>query len=152
MKKFLLFSLFLSLTALSQASKQATAAPEKSQPSAEQQQPDEQALRDRVSGRWQALFKKDFPKAYTYFSPTYRSLFPLEHYLKRMGNLVDWKSIQIQKVQIDGNSAKVNLLLRYRISAFGLSDEVGTIETNEEERWLWKDGNWWYVDPGKRGL
>jgi hypothetical protein len=113
--------------------------------------PDTSALKKRVSERWDSLIAKDFAKAYEYFSPAYRKLFPLDRYLGLTGNSVQWKSIDIKDISVDGGRADVKILLRYRVTlppepGFNM-DALGTLDKTIHEVWLWEDGNWWYINP-----
>jgi hypothetical protein len=114
-------------------------------------QPDTSALKKRVSERWDALIAKDFAKAYEYFSPAYRKLFPLERYMGLTGNNVQWKSIDIKDISVDGDRADVEILLRYRVTlppeaGFNM-DDFGVMDQAIHEVWLREDGNWWYLNP-----
>jgi hypothetical protein len=109
-------------------------------------------LKERVSGRWAAMIKKDFSEAYEYFSPAYRKLFPLESYLRKTGPNVDWITAKILNISMNGDRADVKVHLDYRLNLppdAGMGD-VGIIGHDLDEVWLWKDENWWYVQQESR--
>jgi hypothetical protein len=111
-------------------------------------------LDSRVLGRWEALIDRDFEKAYGYFSPAYRKLFPLRHYLSRTGSSVDWISADIKDSQYAGTRAEVRVEVDYKLD-FPMEQGEGFGEISKELReiWLWVDGQWWYTDEndGKLG-
>lgn len=111
-------------------------------------------LDSRVLGRWEALMDKDFEKAYGYFSPAYRKLFPLRHYLSGTGSSVNWLSAEIKDSQHAGTRAEVRVIVNYKLDfPMGQGDDFGEIIKELEEIWLWVDGQWWYTseDDGKLG-
>jgi len=111
-------------------------------------------LDSRVLGRWEALINRDFETAYGYFSPAYRKLFPLRHYLSRTGSSVRWLSAEIKDSQYTGARAEVRVTLGYELSLpMGQGDDFGEMTTELKEVWLWIDGQWWYTseDDGKLG-
>ncbi len=111
-----------------------------------QTEPVNAKLESRVLGRWDTLIAKNFDQAYEFFSPAYRKLYPLEHYLSTTGANVEWLSTKIKDVQFDGDRAEVTLILRYRLNLpMGGGDSFGNISKNVDEIWLWIDGEWWYV-------
>jgi|GEM_PF-1372452 len=111
-------------------------------------------LDSRVLGRWEALINRDFETAYGYFSPAYRKLFPLRHYLSRTGSSVRWLSAEIKDSQYTGARAEVRATVGYELSLpMGQGDDFGEITKELKEVWLWIDGQWWYTseDDGKLG-
>jgi len=111
-------------------------------------------LDSRVLGRWEALIDKDFEQAYGYFSPAYRKLFPLRHYLSRTGSSVNWLSANIKDSQYEGARAEVRVEVNYKLDfPMGQGDDFGEISKVLKEIWLWVDGQWWYSsdNDGKLG-
>ncbi len=110
-----------------------------------QTEPVNAKLESRVLGRWDTLIDKDFVQTYEFFSPAYRKLFPLGHYLSTTGANVDWVSTKIIDVKFDGNRAEVTLMLNYRLNLpMTAGANFGKISKNITEIWLWIDGEWWY--------
>ena len=103
-------------------------------------------LESRVLGRWDALMEQNFDQAYEFFSPAYRKLFPLEHYLKTTGSSVNWLSVKIKDIQFDDKRAKVKLVLEFQlVFPMGAGEDFGQISKDIGEVWLWIDGAWWYT-------
>ena len=118
-----------------------------------QTEPVNARLEARVLSRWDALISKDFEQAYLFFSPSYRKLFPLQHYLSKTGSSVDWISIQMKDMQFDGKRAEVELTLNYRLNLpMGEGDGFGEISKDIDEIWLWVDGEWWYTTDSSGAL
>jgi len=117
-----------------------------------QTEPVNAKLESRVLGRWDTLIAKNFDQAYEFFSPAYRKLFPLEHYLPTTGANVDWLSTKIKDVKFDGDRAEVTLILNYRLNLpMSAGDSFGKIGKNVNEIWLWIDGEWWYDSGNNSG-
>lgn len=103
-------------------------------------------LESRVLGRWEALINKDFELAYEYFSPSYRKLFPLQHYLSRTGSSVRWLSANIKDSQYAETRAEVVVVVDFKLDLpMGEGDGFGQISKDLKETWLWVDDQWWYV-------
>lgn len=145
-----LFSLFLTcFLALSEASEQGSDVPVVLGDS--QNQPSEEGLNERIMGRWDALISRDFERAYGYLSPGYRKLFPVDGYISRFGNAVIWQGVDVEQVVINSESAKVVVGVSYQLAmppTAGMfqKDEMPPITKNMNELWLWRDGEWWFVD------
>lgn len=111
---------------------------------------DPAGLQERVEARWQALIDGDLPRAYSYLTPGYRTLYPLESYFRSLGSKVKWLGIDVVDIEIDGQRAVVTLTLRYRLqlppqAGFEIKDDLTTQLT---ETWLWREGEWWFVNEG----
>ncbi len=103
-------------------------------------------LEPRVLGRWDALIDRNFETAYEYFSPAYRKLFPVEHYLSQTGPSVRWLSINIKDTRFTDKRANVKLVLEFQLDLpMGEGDSFGTVSRTVDEVWLWVDGEWWYT-------
>lgn len=113
--------------------------------------PDESELEPRVLSRWKAMKAHDFSQAYEYFSPTYRKLFSLNEFNNSVGTTVEWVSVKVNKIQVEGSRAEVTLSIDFRLhlplgAGFDFGDETGKINKIENEVWLWKNGEWWIVN------
>lgn len=111
----------------------------------EMRQPTEQRLKDRAEGRWAALSKRDFAKAYAYETPGYRSTASLEQFRSQFGSAVRWRGASVSEVEVaeGGDRAKVKVLLDYEAP-----DALGQVYTGRRslfERWIVSEGEWWYV-------
>ena len=103
-------------------------------------------LESRVTGRWDALMAKRFDEAYEFFTPAYRNLFPLQHYLSKTGSSVNWLSVNIKDIQFDDKLAKVKVEVEYILNLpMGVGDDFGHITKDIDEVWLWVDETWWYT-------
>lgn len=108
-----------------------------------------QQLAFRAESRWKALIKKDIDGAYAYLSPSYRRLHTLESYKSKFSNAIAWDSVKINSIDLDGESAKVKIEIKYPMpfanSSTALSSSSDLISKDLEESWILVDNNWWYV-------
>lgn len=111
----------------------------------------EQTLRQRVEARWDALLKRDYEQAYTFFSPTYRAVFSLEQFGRDQRSGVPVVDAEVADIEIDTPkddseisraTAIVNVAYQASLSeSVGMTDIINTYR----EQWLQRDGEWWYV-------
>lgn len=102
-------------------------------------------LKERAEARWAALIKHDFASAYDYLSPDFRAVVTLQQYKGRIGSVVDWQLARAKNVSYDDPTvASVMMEVTYR---FRMPSTGGEIESTKflDEKWLFKDGNWWYT-------
>lgn len=125
----------------------APAVPASPVPSATEATQTRQALLEqRVTARWDALIRRDFETAYSFTSPSYRALFPLNAFKSQFGESADWRRIEVVKVDFKGEDAAtvgINLYFGYHHS--GAEKSEFEIKTYVQEPWVSVDGQWWYV-------
>lgn len=103
-------------------------------------------LEQRVTARWDALIHRDFETAYSFTSPSYRALFPLNAFKGQFGESADWRRIEVVTVDFKGEDAAtvgINLYFGYYHS--GAEKPEIEIKTYVQEPWVSVDGQWWYV-------
>ena len=108
----------------------------------------EELLRERVDSRWANIKSRNFDTVYTYFSPVYRKINTLESYRRKTGSVVDWTSVEINDVTISENVASITINASYRLalpSGMSLGKSVGEVSKRIDERWIFKENQWWYV-------
>ena len=102
------------------------------------------AVKERSSARWAALIKGDKDAAYAYLSPGTREVISLEQYKGRV-QTTGFRSVQIDKVDCDVETCKVQLMLTYDyVPARGVTTAKG-ITTYVEETWVLDKGQAWFV-------
>ncbi len=100
----------------------------------------------RAVARWDALIAGNWKDAYEFESPGYRQAKTVDDLRQSYGGLIDWKSIEVLEVSMESEKvAVVRLLLKSMIYDPGFGGEGMLIPTEFKERWLFKDGQWWYV-------
>ena len=109
-------------------------------------------LKARVLQRWTALQKHDFDEAYTYRSPAFRKIFSLAQFKANKGASVNWVSADVSSVVVEDHRAEVSVGVDFKLSLPGLDgerigDEVGLVREELKEVWLWRENNWWIVNP-----
>ena len=103
----------------------------------------------RAEARWAALFADDLEKAYSFYSPGYRSTTSLVDFgVSLRLRKVTWTGATYQRHQCDGDRCTVDFLVDYRVRkpVPGLDEFNGKSE--EHETWVRTAGEWWYV-PNK---
>jgi hypothetical protein len=101
---------------------------------------------ERAQGRWEALLAGDFEKAYSYYSPGYRSgtsVFDFTFEIR--SRRVIWTSAQYREHSCVENSCTVLFDVGYRVvqPVPGLDKWDGSDEL--EEKWVKTGGQWWYL-------
>lgn len=103
-------------------------------------------VKQRAESRWAAVIKGDYPAAYDYFSPAYRSVVSLQQFQKSRGNDVQGRVVRVDDIQYDSPTvATVLLALTYRTSIAGSGGREVEMARELREQWLYKDGVWWYT-------
>ncbi len=121
------------------------AEPAKSDPVAEPAEMQRIELERRVSGKWDALIRKDFEVAYAFTSPAYRNLYSLNRFKSKFGGKVGWRRIEIADVAFNGdNAATVSLYLHFVYHPPQVEKSFN-MRTSIQESWVRLDGQWWYV-------
>lgn len=100
-----------------------------------------EALKTKVSARWEALIKGDYDAAYAYLSPASRSETPLDVYRNKM-TLVRYRDAKVNAVECEPEVCKVSLTITYDYKKFK------GVQTPQEERWVVENGQLWYVYRG----
>lgn len=112
-----------------------------------------EAVAERAQARWEALLAKDYKKAYTYYSPGYRSAEPLAAFQRRLSiQRVRWTKAEYQGVECQGQVCHPSFRVTYKYRA--PVQGVGTITSARKitEDWVLTDGRWYYVPPQGEGL
>ena len=109
-------------------------------------------LKARVLQRWTTLQKHDFEDAYTYRSPAFRKVFSLTQFKASKGVSVIWVDADVLSVVVEGHRAEVSVGVDFKLSLPGLDgerigDDVGLVREELKEVWLWRENNWWIVNP-----
>jgi len=88
--------------------------------------------------------KGDLEMAYGFTSPDYRAVVTLQQYKGRIGSIVEWKLAHAKDVRYDGPtvaSVLMEVTYRFRMKVAGEVESMKFLD----EKWLYKDGNWWYT-------
>jgi hypothetical protein len=102
-------------------------------------------LTQRAQARWDAIIRRDFGGAYAYLTPAYRDVVSLQQYERQFGRSADWRLARVANINYDSPMvASVSVEVTYR---FVLLEKVGEVESTKilNEKWLYKDGGWWYT-------
>ena len=141
---FLILVLF-SLLACSQES-QKTTTKEKSVAHVKQVTKEERVAR-RAQERMTALIDMDWKKAYEFLSPARRKVLSYRSFAGRMGHsAIVRDAAKVRSVECADEVCDVKIDLVYTYVG-GVVDALQgqQMDSVVEEKWVYMDGNWWYV-------
>lgn len=96
----------------------------------------------RADERWNALINKEWEKAYSYETPSYRQNYTMDSYRGGFGGAVTWKTVKIiSENSINEKLANVKVQLVFTLAEGGKME----IPSMFDERWILTDGTWWHV-------
>ena len=117
--------------------------PEDSETWRASQQP---VLMQRAETRWNALIKGDYEAAYEFLSPAQRSVVSLQQYKRSIGGAVQWRVAKVDDIRYDlPTVAAVSVAVTYRFVPPGSGGKEVESVRQMQEKWLYKDGVWWYT-------
>lgn len=106
-----------------------------------------EVLISRAEARWDGLIGGDYARAYSYSSPDYRSVVSLQQYQRKFGRIVNWRLARAKDVSYDSPTvASVSVEVTYQVGGSKVSGETVENVKLMTEKWLYKDGGWWYTD------
>lgn len=104
--------------------------------------PPEQAVSERAQQRWDRLVAKDFDKAYTYLTPSYRGLKTPAQYANTFSNGASWQSAKVDKVTCESaERCTAAVKIEVVVLARGFTKPL---ESTLYETWLLDEGQWWF--------
>ena len=105
----------------------------------------EQALRQRVQGRWEALIRKDWAAAYLFEAPVFRAAYSLEQYQRNFGKDLVWEVAIVDRVVFEGDEvATVYVNVQYQMAKL-IAGEVHGFSSLVTEKWIRSDDQWWHA-------
>ncbi len=103
-------------------------------------------LTKRAEARWAALIKGDADAAYAFTTPDYRTVVSAQQHRGKYGRLAAWRMARVAGVSYDGPAvAAVSVEVTHRISLPGSAGESVETQTRISEKWIYKNGDWWYI-------
>ncbi len=105
----------------------------------------EEIVSERAKARWDALIRGDLQAAYDYLSPGYRQSTPFERYRRKIRGVGLWRKARVERVECDGAEVcKVLVLVDVHLVVPRSGEPIES--TNPVyERWIYSEGQWWYV-------
>lgn len=102
----------------------------------------------RATERWQALIALDFPRAYTYGTPSFRSVVPQDNYRIRFGAGVTWLGAEVVGVECpEATKCIAKLRIDYKpLLGRNTGDKYSSLV---DETWLLDAGQWWIFESVK---
>ncbi len=105
----------------------------------------EDVVRDKAAARWEAVLGKDYDAAYSFLSPGFRSRETAEKYRGRfVAGKAEWKEADIVGVACEVESCVVTIDAKYLFAGVPPFPPM-EVETQEEEQWVFTQGDWWHV-------
>jgi uncharacterized protein YchJ len=107
--------------------------------------PEQIAVRDRATARWQALVAGDYAKSYAFVAPSIQKNKTEADYLKQFEKKPQWYGAEVLTATC---ATPAKCVARVRIdSKISLPRvNLNKITTHGDETWLFEDGQWWYFD------
>lgn len=96
---------------------------------------------ERALERWNALIKRDWQKAYSYQTPSYRKIYSVEDFRNSFGQAVKWESIKYISSK-DISKELIDIKLELTVLFYDGNMKIPNLHT---ERWQLIDGNWWHT-------
>lgn len=105
----------------------------------------DQAVRDRVKARWDALIAGDYEKSYAMKAPQYREKRTLDEYKTEFGGFIMWHSAAVENVVFESpESADVRVAVNATMFPPSGGPDIETV-TYLDEQWSLIDGQWWHA-------
>lgn len=104
----------------------------------------EQIVRMRANERLKALVSGDLPKAYSYLSPTSRSLVSIDNWRNNLTRATVWKSAEVFSVECP-TADRCNVRVTISHQPLVWAGSLGTITSAIDETWLADKGDWWLL-------
>jgi hypothetical protein len=106
----------------------------------------EDVVKERAEARWAALLSRDYPAAYSFYSPGYRSTikvtdFEFEIRLRR----VRWTSAEYQTHECEGNTCKVSFKVGYTVNSPVPGIKTWNSYDYIDDQWIKTGGEWWFL-------
>ncbi len=106
----------------------------------------EQALVDRVTGKWRAMEAWDYATAYEYTTPKYREVFSKSMYLNKFGYDIRWVLTGVEVLHYDAGAAVASVAVRVMSESAKQTtraSKMGALPGTVNEKWFYIDGEWW---------
>jgi len=108
--------------------------------------PLEEALVERVKGKWRAMEVQDYSAVYEYTTPNYRRVFSKSMYLNKFGYDVHWELTGVDVLYYDARAAVASVAVRVMSESTKqttLASNIGPMADTVHEKWYYIDGEWW---------
>ena len=99
----------------------------------------EQIVAERAQARWDALLAGDFETAYSFATPSYRGVVDAIRFQQGLGGHASWLGAKVREVTCRDEVCEAMVRLKYRSPLPPRME----FETDDIERWLSEDGEWW---------
>jgi len=103
----------------------------------------EKAVAERVNGRWEALIKRDYSRAYEYLSPASRESTSLPTFQAKI-EAIQYKAVNINKIDCEAEVCKVTVNVTYDFPPA----KIKGVATLLDENWIIDQGQAWFVYRG----
>ena len=111
--------------------------------------PQQIAVRDRATARWQMLMAGDFAKAYAFTTPTYKGTTSEAAFLVQFEKKPQWHGAEVLAVTCATPTscvARVRIDLKISLPR----TKMDRITTHDDEAWVFEDGQWWHSDNTRK--
>lgn len=106
-------------------------------------------LEQRVKALWEARIAGEYAQAYDMFDFAYQAATPKVYYLNNIG-VITYMTYAIDKLEISGNEASVNMKLRYEVKPTMVPGSpkpitVPPVDVESPNKWVWVGHDWYLV-------
>lgn len=106
-------------------------------------------LEERIKALWNARISNDYETAFDMFDFAFRAVTPKQHYLNSVG-VITYYSATLDKLQIEGNEAAVDMKVRYEVKPVTLPStgkpiSIEPFDTELPNTWVWVGDDWYLV-------
>lgn len=106
--------------------------------------------------RWEAIIASDYDEAYSYFSPGYKKTESKASFASKTANAkmrVEWKAVEFVSKRCESDTqCEVELKIVYKYTFPRKSMGEIEVPTTITEKWISKEGKWYFLPKLKKGV
>lgn len=106
----------------------------------------EESVEERIESRWAHLIERDFESAWGFYTPGFREANSHDMFATDMlQRPIRWTSAELIGVECEELACDALVRVTYRVAGLRHGMDRLEVPTTVEERWVFLDGNWWYL-------
>lgn len=106
---------------------------------------EKERLAARVLARWNAIIKRDYDKVYQFATPTYRKIYPKEHFFGNYAAQLKYEKVKVREIEFQ-NPEKTSAKVVVDVT-FTTQDGQFHLTSPVVEKWVKEEGKWWHIEP-----
>lgn len=100
-------------------------------------------LRKRATEFYAFKAKGDIHLSYEYEIPSYRARVNVVNYIRSQGQAIRWTGAEVREIEVEGERARVEVFIKYRIMIPQVKIKRG--EELIKEEWRKEKGEWYHI-------